>query len=126
MNSNEMPYELRALTAKDIFPMLKIISKIGINDIKQCFEAESVMNAVKTNAKPAAVGLPVLMEVARVIIDHLPNCENEIFAFLANMSGMTKKDIADLPMGVFASMIVDLLKKEEFKDFFAAVAKLAD
>ena len=48
----ERNYELRTLCADDIFPMAKIISKIGIDDIANCFDAKE-MSEVMEAMKPA-------------------------------------------------------------------------
>lgn len=47
-----------------------------------------------------------------------------IYQLLSGLSGMNKKEIAALPMNVFLSMIIDVIKKEEFKDFFQDVVGL--
>ena len=39
---SEKKFELRKLCAKDIFVMVKIISKIGISEFKNCFNTPSV------------------------------------------------------------------------------------
>lgn len=41
-----MGYELRELKSKDVFPMFKIIGKIGINEFKTCFENEAVKRMI--------------------------------------------------------------------------------
>ena len=38
--NNAKAYELRNLTADDVFPMFKIVSKIGIKEFKACFESD--------------------------------------------------------------------------------------
>ena len=48
----------------------------------------------------------------------------EIYSFLADLSGLSVKDIQELDMAVFAEMIVELIMRDEFKDFFSAVSKL--
>lgn len=122
-------YELRNLTADDVFPMFRIISKIGIREFKSCFESEAVSTAIAnaTAGKGAdlnAVGVVIAIDVAAVIMSKLPDCKEEIYGFLASLSGMNKEDIAALPMVTFASMIIDVIKKEEFKDFFQVVTGL--
>lgn len=45
----ERNYELRKLCADDIFPMVNIISKIGIENMADCFDAKEmadIMNSV--------------------------------------------------------------------------------
>ena len=131
MSENTKTYELRALTADDIFPMLKIISKIGIKEFRSCFETETVRKSIASAAKGTdgqadltSIGMTVMLDVAAVIISHLEDAKEDIYGFLSNLSGMKKKDIAALPMGTFIEMIVDVIKKDEFKDFFQVVSKL--
>ena len=45
-NKDGKAFELRPLTAEDIFPMFQIISKIGIREFKSCFESENVKKLV--------------------------------------------------------------------------------
>ncbi len=129
MNENAK-FELRNLTADDMFPMFKIISKIGIREFKSCFESNDVKKAVANIASGGAdadlnaVGVTVAIDIAGLLIGHLPDCKDDIYFFLAQLSGMTKDEIAALPMATFMDMIVSVFRKEEFKDFFQAVAKL--
>ena len=135
MNENETvakAYELRRLTADDVFPMFQIISKIGIKEFKKCFESSEVMQMVKGAASGnesqddvvKSVGMTVAFDLAGIIVSNLASCKNDIYQFLAQLSGMTTKEIAGLPMVTFFEMIIDVVKKDEFKDFFQVVAKL--
>ena len=127
---NEINFELRKLTADDIFPMFKIISKIGIKEFKSCFDSPEVRKAIASiasgeeGADVNAVGLTVALDVASLLVEHLPDCKEDIYQFLAQVSGKTKGDIAKLPMVTFVEMIMAVVKKEEFKDFFQAASKL--
>lgn len=124
-------FELRQLTADDIFPMFQIISKIGVREFKSCFESEEVRKAImdmvsgaKDQANVSAVGLTVAVDIAGVIISNLYKCKDDIYQLLSQLSGMKTKEIANLPMTTFLEMIVAVVKKEEFKDFFQGVTKL--
>jgi hypothetical protein len=125
-------YELRELTADDMFPMFQIISKIGIREFKSCFESESVkkLAAEMTSGKAskdelkATVGVTVAFDLASVILSNLSSCKDDIYQLLAQLSGMTAKDIGKLPMAVFMEMVIDVIKKKEFADFFRAAVKL--
>lgn len=120
-------YELRHLTADDMFPMFQIISKIGIKEFKHCFESADVMKAVENKdgqADLTAVGMTVAFDLAGVIMSNLAKCKDDIYLLLSQLSGMTTKDIASLPMVTFVEMIIAVIKKDEFKDFFQAVSKL--
>lgn len=129
----EKEYTLRGLTAEDVFPMLKIISGIGLKEFKGCFESEELRTAIRNmNAEKeegaeidtTALGIMVAVDVASIICGNLDKCKNDIYQLLSGLSGMSKKEIAALPMNVFLSMIVDVVKKEEFKDFFKDAAGL--
>ena len=62
--------------------------------------------------------------MAGIIFAHISDAEKEIYTFLAGLSGMKEKEIAELDMVVFAEMIIDVFKKEQFKDFIKVVSKL--
>lgn len=124
-------YELRNLTADDMFPMFNIISKIGVKEFKSCFESPDVKKAIAGVASGkggqddlTAVGMTVAFDLAGVIISNLSSCKEDIYRLLSQLSGMTTKEIASLPMVTFVEMIMAVVKKEEFTDFFQAVSKL--
>ena len=94
-------FELRQLTADDIFPMFQIISKIGVREFKSCFESEEVRKAImdmasgaKDQANVSAVGLTVAVDIAGVIISNLYKCKDDIYQLLSQLSGMKTKEIA--------------------------------
>lgn len=129
----EKTYTLRGLTAEDVFPMLKIISGIGLKELKSCFDSAELRDAIKNMSQgkeegetvdTTAVGLMVAVDIASIIFANLPKCKDDIYQLLSGLSGMKQKEIAELPMNVFLAMIVDVIKKEEFKDFFQDVAGL--
>lgn len=130
-NKDVKAFELRDLTAEDIFPMFQIISKIGVREFKSCFESETVRKAIEEMGSSAedqsklnAVGLSVAVDMAGVILSNVHKCKEDIYQLLAQLSGMQKKDIAALPMQVFIEMIIAVVRKDEFKDFFKGVTKL--
>ncbi len=117
-------YALRALQSDDLFLMLKVINKIGIKEIKKCFESEAVVKAITamTDGKKvkdtATVGMTVMLEIADVLARNLPACRDELYQLLSTLSGMTLEEIAKLPMLTMVDMVVDVIKMQEFADFF--------
>lgn len=134
MDENMMAkaYTLRTLTADDMFPMFNIVSKIGIREIKNCFSpatTRAMLDSLKGDdgdreEKINAVGVMIGMDVLSVIMERLPACRDDLYQLLSQLSGMDKKEIGALPMPTFAEMIIDVIRKEEFRDFFGAVSKL--
>ena len=148
----ERNYELRKLCADDIFPMVNIISKIGIENMADCFDAKEmadIMNSVDSTLDEAdgkessdeadgkessdntmadvltkQIGIKVIMKLVGLLLKNLGKIKIELYQFLAGLSGMTEKEIAALPLGTFTQMIVDVFKKEEFSDFFQVVSGL--
>lgn len=129
MSEKEETIEIRPLSAKDIFPMVKIIRKIGLNDFGKCFEPEEI-NAITatfsggTEELTRMVGMNVVLKIVDVILENLPAVGEEVFMFLASLTGKTKTEVEDLPMDVFFNLVVDVLKREEFVGFMKAVSKL--
>lgn len=139
----ERNYELRKLCADDIFPMVNIISKIGIENMADCFDVKEmadIMNSVDSTLDEAdgkessdnamadvltkQIGIKVIMKLVGLLLKNLGKIKRELYQFLAGLSGMTEKEIAALPLGTFTQMIVDVFKKEEFSDFFQVVSGL--
>lgn len=135
----EKTYELRNLEADDLFIMINIVNKIGIKEFKGCFESEEVKAAVLNMTKDkdetadesaddstdvVSIGVSVAFDIATILLANIGKCKNDIYALLANLSGKKDKDIAKLPIKTFTSMVIDLVKKEEFTDFFQDAVKL--
>lgn len=125
----EKPYHFRKLKAEDVFPMFKIIKCIGLNEFAACLEKDNIKKLISEkggNADDLAsiVGISVILEVANVIIGNLPKCENEIFELLASVSGLKVKQIREFELATFTEMIIDFIKKDDFKDFFKVVSRL--
>ena len=125
--TTEKTYKLRKLEAKDIAPMASILSKIGIKEIKDCFNPEdikSLTDGKTTEEAVGAVGIAVMFDIAGVILGNYEKCQNDIFKFLASLSGMDIKQIESLPLDTFTEMVIDVVRKEEFADFIKVVSKL--
>ena len=126
----EKPYAFRKLSAVDVFPMFKIIGAIGINEFTACFEKDGIKNMIASftgesgEDMSSIVGISVILEIANVIIGNLPKCENEIYQILSQTSNLTVAQVKKLDMAVFFEMVIDFIKKEEFKDFIKVVSKL--
>ena len=130
--SNEKIYTFRKLNSTDTFLMFKIIGKIGINEFTECFGKDTVKQMIQkfTGGKPdnnegvTIVGISVILEIANTIFNNLPKCESEIYQMLSNTSNMTVNQIKELDFAVFTEMVIDFIKKEEFKDFIKVVSRL--
>lgn len=119
MENTEKSYELRPLVASDMGAICKIITAIGIRQFKECFKVEDFQNG-----NVERVGFGVIFDIAGIIISNIPKAEEEIQAFLASLTGMKVADIKKLPLADYGEMIMDVVMKEDFQDFFKRVMKL--
>jgi hypothetical protein len=133
------PYEFRMLGAEDVFPMVNIISKIGIKEFKSLFEGDGLkgmMSGAIGDAKKksggesldeasiVSLGASVFLELATIILCNLPKAEKDIFQLLSNTSNLSVDEIKKLGLADFTEMVIDFFKKDEFKDFMKVVSKL--
>lgn len=129
---SEATYTLRSLQGADIFPMSAIIKKIGVKEFKNAFQDEeikSLVNSINNGemSKDAAAnqaGMAVILNIVDVVLGNLPRAEKDIYKFLASLSGMKPDEVAALPMATFTGMVIDVIQKEEFKDFIKVVSRL--
>lgn len=130
----EKPYTIRPLNARDIFPMTKIIRKIGLKDFGKCFEPDEIKAITDTFSENGEeksmedlaeiVGVSVVLKIVDIILEHLPDAGEEVFAFIAGLIGRKKDEVAMLPMDVFFELVVDVFKRKEFVGFMKAVSRL--
>lgn len=125
--TDEKAYTFRKLEATDVFLMFKILGKIGINEFAECFEKESVqkMFGAMTGRGDLTqtMGVAVTLEIVNVVIGNLPKCENEIFQMLSNTSNLSADQVRKLDFPTFTAMVIDFVRKEEFKDFIKVVSE---
>ena len=125
MNEQVKPYQLTELKAEHLFLLTRVVSKAGLKDI-----ADAIKNNIeeaKKNGKGVEVeqiGYTAILDVAAVILAKLPNCQKEVFTFLASISDLNEKQIADMNAADFADMIIDVVQMDGFKDFFTRCARL--
>jgi hypothetical protein len=131
ITTSEKIYTFRTLQATDVFLMFKILGKIGINEFAESFGKESVQkmvtgltaeNGMADFARTA--GIAVTLEVVNVVLGNLPKCEQEIFQMLSNTSNLTVKQVQKLDFLTFTEMVIDFVRKPEFRDFIKVASKL--
>lgn len=129
----DQKFELRALKASDFFLVTRILSKIGIKEFKAIMESDDIKAAIGkmaseqggelAEADVASIGMTVVFDIASVILERMENCEDDIYEILSRLSGLKKKEVAELPMADFGEMVIGVIKHKDFRDFFTAVVK---
>lgn len=117
-------WEFRQLKGKDIFLLLPVLKKIGIGNIKKCFNGDIIKGVVETNKgeeydkQVEAATFGAMLEFGQVLIEGLAVCEDDIYNLLEKTSNLSRAEIEELGFVELPEMIIDFVKKEEFKDFF--------
>lgn len=123
------PYTFRHLATEDIFPMFKLMNKMGIRDLKNDDGLKNVLfmfmgSSASGKIDVEKLGIDMFLEIAAIITESIPKCENEIYTLLSNTSDLSVEDIKTQSPATTMEMIIDFIKKEEFADFFKVVLKL--
>ena len=125
-----MNYEMRKLQATDLFSVVKILNGIGLKNVREAINIEEINDVRKGMTKgnedaiTSQIGLNVVMSIATVILENLPKIENDLYNFIGSVIDMKPKDVAKMDMGDFMDVLITIIQKEEFKDFFKRASKL--
>lgn len=148
MQTTEKGYKMRRLEARDIVPMVKILSKIGLNELSTCIRWEEV-NRLRTCLKdkedtekketedtetvpeakgtepddPWIIGATIALDVANKVLENLPACMNDVYTLLSSVTGLEKEEIASMDLEEFAELVIAFVKKEEFKGFIGVASR---
>ena len=135
----ECEIELRPLVATDMGAICKIIAAIGIRQFKDSFnikgldlenlsfnqderDEENKKKAIENALEMFGIGVAV--DLAGIIMANFPKAETEIQMFLASLTGMKLVEVQNMGIADYGELIMRVVMKEEFKDFFKRVMKL--
>ena len=142
-----MKFEMRELRGDDLFSLLNIVSKIGIqNELTSLFaENEQVISpetlkklAKKHGENKKALeeevkallenaleqrGMRVMGLVLSKLIGNLSAAKNEINTLLADLCDVEMKQIRELKLMDYTELVLGVFKKPELKDFFTLLAR---
>lgn len=115
----EKKYNLRPLVATDMGQICKIITAVGVRQFKEAFKRDDIKGK-----SVEAAGLDVLLGIAGIAFSNIPKAEDEIQTFVASVTGMSLDQVRQLPFADYGEIILDIVTKQEFQDFFGRVMKL--
>lgn len=119
----EHEIQLRELKSTDMGIICKIITAIGARQLKECFNVDSVRGEDgKINVDE--IGMSIFFDIAGIVVSNIPKAEDEIMRFVASVAGMSMKEVQNLSFAEYGELIVRIVTKKEFQDFFSRVMKL--
>ena len=110
----------RPLMGTDIFLMTSIIGKIGVKNLRACFSSPDVKEARENSTEENLdeLGQLIFCGVIDVILERLEYCEGSICKLLSKLYDMKEEEIKALGATEYLNMFVDVVKDENFVDFF--------
>lgn len=115
----ERPYTLRKLKDGDLFPLLSLMRKLGINEFKD------VVTSFAKGDDVQKIGVGVILGLADVIIANLDGAAGEaIYSFYSSMSGIPVEEMKEMEFGTLPMMIYDSFSEVKNTSFFKVLAKL--
>ena len=115
----ERPYTLRKFNDGDLFPILKILKKIGIKDCKEAFV--QVASGEKTVKE---IGIIASFDLADILIGNLTKVEEEVYSLYSDLSGLSADEIRAMEFGTLPLMIMDSFNEVKNTSFFKVLSKL--
>lgn len=140
-----LKFSIRPLRAKDVAPMVRIVSKIGLREFKDVIsldainvfvekaemslegespEGEGAPNDGGADAVASLVGVGAFLDAAGIVCENFDKAEADIFRFLASVSGQTVKEVEELPIADLFELVFAVFKAPDFGDFFTRVKAL--
>lgn len=114
----ERKYMLRRLKDRDLFPLLKILKKIGIKDCKEAFI--QVASGEKTLKQ---IGVMACIDIADILIGNLSKIQEDAYEMWADISGIPAEEIKNMEFGTLPLMIMDTFSAERDTSFFRVLSK---
>ena len=124
-----MEFDIRPLRFKDIAPMARIVSKIGLREFKQVLTPEAIGAFAETvedgQSVAEAVGAGVLIDAVGIVLENYDKAEDEIAAFLASVAGMKKSEVMELTLADSVALVKAVAAAQGFDDFLKQASALA-
>ena len=110
--------ELRRIKASDMGAVCKIIKGIGIKEFKESLNIDDL------NGNVEKIGVEVVFGIATTIVENMPKAQRDIDLFLASLTGQEIQEIQEMNFDEYGELIIQVVTKKEFQDFFKRVMKL--
>ena len=98
--------------------MLDIIGQVFPGDLS------TVLAQIMTGDKNVEqLGAEVVMKLVMSVIRNMNKVQDDVYALLSDVSGMTPEEIQEMEFGTTPLMIWDIVKNEKNASFFGVVSK---
>lgn len=133
--------DMRELKGDDLFTLLSLVGKLDIkdefvtifeknNDASKLEVADNKKKAptkaelAKKEAEAEKRGMEVMATLLQKVLLNLTKVKADINALLAELTGVTVKEIEELGLKEYTGLVIQFFKKPELKDFFSSIGSL--
>lgn len=120
IETEERPYTLRRLKDDDLWAVLNIISVVFPDDL-----ASSFLDLASGQKNIREVGAVVIVRLIKEVLKNMNKVRDDVYALLADVSGISADEIKDMEFGTTPMMIWDIVRNEKNASFFRVVSKLS-
>lgn len=119
-----MTLEMRKLKGQDTFTILRLLSKLGVKElVSEVFANSSTAEeAMEDVRKKGSNLIAVLIEA---LTEKLPEVQDELNAFLADLTETDVPTIMDLDFEDYIGLVIAFFKKEELVNFTKQLSSLS-
>lgn len=117
--------EMRKLNGQDLFPMLKILSKVKVKDMVLDFlKKRDKLSKEKeiTEQETKEIGMEVFADIIDTAMCNLDLAKEDINKLLANLCNVRIDEIQNLGMIEYTKLVMEFFSKEELSDFFKCIS----
>ena len=111
-----MEFELRELKGSDIFKAANILGKLDIKD-----DLILLFKGGGSEETAEGRGMEIIAGLAQNLMVKLPDVEKDLNTFLAELAGMKVKEVQDLSLTDYMTLLTAFGKKQELLDFFQSL-----
>jgi hypothetical protein len=118
------------LKAKHLFPFLKLIKAMGAKDLLQRLARlwkEAKEKAGGTDTEAAQVVMEEIgLDVVAMLLEKVPDAENEFFGFLSVYTGKKREELDELSFEELVEILKGIVQEANFSSFFQSAVASAE
>lgn len=132
-------FELRPLRGDDVFAVFEIVDKLDLieplSDLMRGKLRESIIEAAQKDDKAeadtkqvsdTAVGLDIVLQLAKVGVRNVPKARVEINELLGDLTGTDARAVGNLPIKDYMGLVTDFFKHDDLQELLQSVMQLSE
>lgn len=111
--------KMRKLTGQDTFKILGLLDELEVADL---FTGLSVDTSNVENVGETIQGATFLNKLIKSLTKNLPNMQDEVNEFLADIYQTDIETILELSFKDYINLVIEFFKHDDFKDFLTFIS----